>query len=66
MEREGIQVYPMILSEGDPKNEKDDRLLYMDARVEHPSWQCGDRLLVTVHDRFLIDWKSEEDERRNA
>ena len=56
-ERDGVKVFPLIMSAGDPENEKDDRLYYYDALLDRPGWKAGDRLLITYHDKFIVFWK---------
>ena len=58
--REGLNVWPVIFSEGSLSDEKDDRLLYLDVRAPRPECPAGTAMDITVHDRFLIDWKTSE------
>ncbi len=57
VEREGVMYYPFCLSVGDPENEEDDRLLYLDANLDKPDWQLGDRLHVRSYARFVSAWE---------
>ena len=49
--------YPFCLSVGDPDNEEDDRLLYLDANLDKPDWHLGDKLYVRSSARFVSYWK---------
>ena len=57
VEREGVMYYPFCLSVGDPENEEDDRLLYLDANLDKPDWHLGDKLYVRSSARFVSYWK---------
>ncbi len=57
VEREGVMYYPFCLSVGDPENEEDDRLLYLDANLKKPDWHLGDRLYVRSWARFVSAWE---------
>ena len=57
VEREGVMYYPFCLSVGDLANEEDDRLLYLDANLDKPDWQLGDRLHVRSCARFVSYWE---------
>ena len=57
VEREGVMYYPFCLSVGDPDNEEDDRLLYLDANLDKPDWHVGDSLYVRSSARFVSDWE---------
>ena len=57
VEREGVMYYPFCLSVGDPENEEDDRLLYLDANLDRPDWHVGDSLYVRSSARFVSYWK---------
>lgn len=56
--RDGVKVYPLMMSAGNPENEKDDRLFYFDALVPRPDWKSGDLLDITYHDKFIVSWKN--------
>lgn len=56
--KEGVTFYPMMVSEGDLQNEKDDRLFYFDAEKPLPQFEPGDKLLLTYHDKFIVDIKA--------
>lgn len=58
--KEGIRCRAVTVSEGDVKNEKDDRLLYLDVLAAEPDWQEGDKLNLTTHDKYIVDWKKAE------
>ena len=61
VEREGVMYYPFCLNVGDPDNEEDDRLLYLDANLDRPDWQPGDRLHVRSSTRYVSFWEKAEE-----
>ncbi|MBQ8536457.1 MAG: hypothetical protein IJ461_03520 [Clostridia bacterium] len=56
--KEGVTFYPMLVSEGDLANEKDDRLFYFDIEKPLPHFKPGSSLTITYHDKFIIDLKA--------
>ena len=54
--REGVMYYPMLVSVGDMAEPEDDRLFYYDANISRPSFQVGERLTITAHDKFVTAW----------
>lgn len=53
--RDGLDVVEMHFFDED--NEGRERVLYWDAQRPVPDWQPQDRLLLTTHDLFIIDFK---------
>lgn len=56
VEREGVTVWPVMFSAGNPKDEKDDRLYYFDARIEKPLWKPEETVHFTFHDKYISSW----------
>lgn len=58
--RDGVWVLPVTVSASNMKKEEDDRQLYLDELVENPGWRSGDPLLLTVHDKFIVNFERSE------
>ncbi len=56
--REGVSFYPLLISVGDPADDKDDRLFYYDANLPRPDWHAGDKLTLTAHDKQVGAWEA--------
>ena len=56
VDRDGVRYWPMILNVGNMEDEEDDRLLYYDANLERPSFEKGQMLTVSAHDKAVARW----------
>ncbi len=56
VDRDGVSFWPMILNVGSMEDEEDDRLLYYDANLERPSFEKGQMLTVSAHDKAVAKW----------
>jgi len=52
--RDGVVFYPMMVSEGNPDDEEDDRLFYFDVQKPLPDVQPGARLHIVYHDKSIM------------
>jgi hypothetical protein len=58
--RDGVRVYPVTISAGNPADEADDRLLYYDANKPLPGWRAGQALAITAHDKTIAAFTAAE------
>lgn len=52
--RDGLDFYQLVVNVGDPKDEKDERILYWDASLPRPELAAGERVRVLVHGNELL------------
>ncbi|MBQ2700898.1 MAG: hypothetical protein IJF65_07055 [Clostridia bacterium] len=52
--RDGVVFYPMMVSEGNPDDEEDDRLFYYDIQKPLPQLEPGTPLHIVYHDKSII------------
>ncbi len=55
--RDRVRFLPLMVNVGDPREPKDDRLLYWDLHLPLPDWQEGDRLWLSSFDKAVTDWR---------
>lgn len=55
--RDAVKLVPLTMTEGDPKDEKNERLLYYDALLPFPEWKTGETLRLITHDKVIVGWE---------
>lgn len=55
--KDGVRFYPLMMRVDGPKEEFNQRQFYWDANLPAPSFQPGQKIRITSHDRAVIAWE---------